>query len=213
MRVFLSPSQQEHNAYAGKLGVESTHSRRVCMAAAKVLKDAGLAVKVAADYTRLNEPNDYYSAIAESNRWVPDIHVAVHTNAGGGRGTYTYYTTTAGKTLARFIQKSIAPVSPGKEHDNGLRHTDGFAELNSTSATAVLTELEFHDWLQGAKYIDSHPTLLGEALANGILKYAGIKPNKHSTQQVQIRKLFLSLSAKEQEWVLKYAPRWHEQGG
>ncbi len=213
MKVFLSPSQQEHNAYAGKLGVESTHARRVCKTAASVLEEAGIAVKVAADYTRLNEPNDYYSAIGESNRWMPDIHVAVHTNAGGGRGTYTYWTSSAGKTLATFIQKAIAPVSPGKERDSGLRHTDGFAELNLTVATAVLTELEFHDWLQGAKFINAHPTLLGEALANGILKYGGIKPQKFTAQQVQIRKLFLSLNANEQEWVLKYAPRWHEQGG
>lgn len=213
MRVFLSPSQQEHNTYAGKLGVESTHARRVCNAAAKVLKDAGVIVKVCKDYTHLPEPIDYYSAIGESNRWNPDIHVAVHTNAGGGRGTYTYYTSSAGKTLAGFLQKAVAVVSPGKEHDSGLRHTDGFAELNLTLCTAVLIELEFHDWLTGAQYIASHPTLLGEALANGILKYAGIKPNKHSTKQVQLRKLFLSMSASEQEWVLKYAPRWHEKGG
>ncbi len=218
LRVCLSPSQQEHNPVTGGK-VESYHQRLVCnYAHQRLIGVDGIVSIVVPDYTRLNEPDDFLSAVNYSNRWGADIHLASHSNAGGSEGTDTFYCSAEGKKLAAAVQKRVGPVSPGK--DGGIHmQTAHWAELYSTHCPAILIEIAFHDNKADAYSIVHHPALYGVAMAEGILDYAGIVEDVHKPATKRIapkllhfRKEFLAMSQSEQDWVRRYIPRWDELG-
>lgn len=48
------------------------------------------------------------------------------------------------------------------------------SELNSTKAVAVYLEVEFHDTVEGAKWIIENTKTIGEAICKGVCNYFGI---------------------------------------
>ena len=94
--------------------------------------------------------------INESNAWGSDLHIPIHTNAFNGQtlgGTLVmiYSMDSENKKAGQAILDSVAPVSPGPDYT--LRANSSLAELNSTKAVAVYVEVEFHDTVEGAKWI------------------------------------------------------------
>jgi N-acetylmuramoyl-L-alanine amidase len=164
-KIFLSPSTQEHNAYKGG-GNEETEMRLVVNAAVPYLKKAGYEVKVGG--TASASAN-----VTEGNAWNPDIYIAVHSNAGGGDGTVTFYHSDSpkGKDLAGHLQAVMAPLSPGK--DDGVKANDGLIEIHGPHAPAALIEVGFHDNAAESAWIKANETTIGKALAKGILAYYG----------------------------------------
>lgn len=213
-RVYLSPSQQEHNVGVGDYGTEAARMRRICIMAASLLEGVpNLVVRVAPDYSRLDEPSDYMSAVADSNRWHADVHVAVHSNAGGAGadGTDTFYlaTSSRAKLLAASVQKRVAAVSPGS--DGGIHAQTGWAELASTRAVACLVELGFHTNKADALSIATQPGLYAAALADGVCDYLHIARRVTAPADPQYkaaRRAFLRLPKALREKFLRYAPKW-----
>ena len=168
-KIYLSPSNQDGNLYAYGNTNEMEQCNRIAEAAKKALERCGFTVKKAAKGQAMS------TSIAESNSWGTDLHIPIHTNAGGGNGTLVmvYNKTDKNMKLATPIYNEVQAVSVGTT-DYGIREYPALAELNSTNAAAVYIEVDFHDNTDIAKWIINNPTTIGEAIAKGVCKGYGV---------------------------------------
>lgn len=169
MKIYLSPSAQPANSYAAGNTNEQVQCNRIAEAAKTALVRCGFAVKKAP------EGQGYKENVDESNAWGADLHIPIHTNAGGGAGTVVYVHGGTAKQMqyAKPIYDEVQAASPGMT-DYGVRVNSGLYELGYTTATAVYVECEFHDRADLAAWIIEHTTELGEAIARGVCKGAGV---------------------------------------
>ena len=169
-KIYLSPSNQNGNLYAYGNTNECDQCNRIADAAKTALERCGFVVKKAP------KGQDMHKSIAESNSWGADLHIPIHTNAGGGNGTvvFVYNTKTTNLRFASPIYKAVQEVTPGKI-EYGVRENPGLAELNGTSATAVYIEVDFHDDKEIAKWLIENPKTVGEAIAKGVCAAYGEK--------------------------------------
>ena len=121
------------------------------------------------------EGQGYKDSVAESNAWGADLHIPIHTNAGGGAGTVVFVHGGTAKQMqyAKPIYDEVQTASPGTT-SYGVRVNSGLYELGYTTATAVYVECEFHDRADLAAWIIEHTTELGEAIARGVCTGAGV---------------------------------------
>lgn len=168
-KIYLSPSNQDGNLYAYGNTNEMEQCNRIADAAKTALERCGFTVKKAPKGQNMNV------SIAESNNWGADLHVPIHTNAGGGQGTvvFVYSNNTNNMKIADPVYQAVQSVTPGKT-DYGVRPNPGLAELNSTNAIAVYIEVDFHDNADIAKWLIGNPNAVGEAIAKGICKGCGV---------------------------------------
>lgn len=169
MKIYLSPSAQPANSYAAGNTNEQVQCNRIAEAAKTALVRCGFAVKKAP------EGQGYKENVDESNAWGADLHIPIHTNAGGGAGTVVFVHGGTAKQMqyAKPIYDEVQATSPGTT-DYGVRVNSGLYELGYTTATAVYVECEFHDRADLAAWIIEHTTELGEAIARGVCKGAGV---------------------------------------
>ena len=169
MKIYLSPSAQPANNYAAGDTNEQTQCNRIAEAAKSALERCGFAVRKAP------EGQGYKDSVAESNAWGADLHIPIHTNAGGGAGTVVFVHGGTAKQMqyAKPIYDEVQTASPGTT-DYGVRVNSGLYELGYTTATAVYIECEFHDRADLAAWIIEHTTELGEAIARGVCIGAGV---------------------------------------
>lgn len=169
MKIYLSPSAQPANSYAAGNTNEQVQCNRIAEAAKTALVHCGFAVKKAP------EGQGYKENVAESNAWGADLHIPIHTNAGGGAGTVVFVHGGTAKQMqyAKPIYDEVQAASPGMT-DYGVRVNSGLYELGYTTGTAVYVECEFHDRADLATWIIEHTTELGEAIARGVCKGAGV---------------------------------------
>ena len=169
MKIYLSPSAQPANSYAAGNTNEQVQCNRIAEAAKTALVRCGVAVKKAP------EGQGYKENVDESNAWGADLHIPIHTNAGGGAGTVVFVHGGTAKQMqyAKPIYDEVQAASPGTT-DYGVRVNSGLYELGYTTATAVYIECEFHDRADLATWIIEHTTELGEAIARGVCIGAGV---------------------------------------
>jgi len=173
--VYLSPSTQEHNRGYGGYGTEEQRMNEVADVTQQALERHGLTVY-------RNKPEwTLQQVVADSNAKRPDVHFAIHSNAGGGRGceVYCHRFGGGGEKLARAVYEELSPLTPTS--DRGVK--EGYNlfgpgvhlyELAETNAPAALVEIAFHDNPDDAQWIISHIEAIGTALAKGILNYFSI---------------------------------------
>lgn len=164
-KIYLSPSNQDGNMYAYGNTNEMEQCNRIAEATKKALERCGFIVKKAPKGQPMK------TTITESNKWKPDLHMCIHTNAGGGAGTMcmVYSTSSDNMKYAKPIYEAVQSVTIGKTN-YGIRSYPELAELNSTNAIAVYTEVDFHDDKNIAKWLIENPTTIGEAFAKGVCK-------------------------------------------
>ena len=169
MKIYLSPSAQPANNYAAGDTNEQAQCNRIAEAAKYALERCGFAVRKAP------EGQGYKDSVAESNAWGADLHIPIHTNAGGGAGTVVFVHGGTAKQMqyAKPIYDEVQTASPGTT-SYGVRVNSGLYELGYTTATAVYVECEFHDRADLAAWIIEHTTELGEAIARGVCTGAGV---------------------------------------
>lgn len=166
MKVYLSPSSQKENAYATGKTNESSVCKKIAIAAETALKRNGYSVK------RGSTDKTVSQRVKESNEWGADLHVPIHTNAGGGDGTLVMcFTGCTGNKYVKAIYAEVAALSPGK--DDGIKVRTNLAEITDTVALCVYVECEFHDDTDLANWIITHTTEIGEAIARAICKADG----------------------------------------
>ena len=169
MKIYLSPSAQPANNYAAGDTNEQAQCNRIAEAAKSALERCGFAVRKAP------EGQGYKENVDESNAWGADLHIPIHTNAGGGAGTVVFVHGGTAKQMqyAKPIYDEVQAASPGTT-DYGVRVNSGLYELGYTTGTAVYVECEFHDRADLAAWIIEHTTELGEAIARGVCIGAGV---------------------------------------
>jgi N-acetylmuramoyl-L-alanine amidase len=173
--VYLSPSTQESNIGCGEYGTEEKRMNEVADVTQQVLERHGITVY-------RNKPEWTLSqVVADSNARKPDVHFAIHSNAGGGRGceVFCHRLGGSGERLARAVYEELSPLTPAGDRDvkegyNFYGPGKHMYEMAKTDAPAALVEVAFHDNPDDSQWIMSHIAEIGTALAKGILKYFGI---------------------------------------
>ena len=165
-RIYLSPSNQYANTYSYGSTTEMEQCNKIAVAAETALKRCGFTVK------RAPKGQNMYTSIYESNNFMADVHVCIHTNAGGGKGTYVFVYSTAEAKMkyARPVYNELVRLTGV---GRGIK-TNDLAEINQTNAKCVYSECEFHDNATLAKLIINNTTKIGEAIAKGLCSAFGV---------------------------------------
>lgn len=174
-KVYISPSHQGNNPYAGGHGSEAYWMEQVGVRVERLLHLSDVE-------TKMSDPHLSLAGVCNgSNNFTPDCHIAIHSNAGGGEGTEIWYFpfSEKGKRLAECVYKYVAPLSPGR--DRGIKANDTYYELKNTDAPAVIVEIEFHDKETLARWITEHVDEIAKAIAQGIADYLGVRLRQEET--------------------------------
>ncbi len=172
--VFLSPSTQEWNPYING-GTEEQYMNIIADKMEPYLRSSGI------EFTRNNPAKDVRGAINDSNRGSYDVHLALHSNAGGGqfagklRGIDVYYSpySSLSRQLAQIIVNNMEYIYPDPSKVNTLP-TTSLGEVTRTRAVAVLAELGYHDNLADAEWIKANLDAIARGLVQSLCDYFGI---------------------------------------
>src|SRR6185312_13946303 len=167
--IYLSPSTQERNIGVGKYGTEEERMNQLADIVQPLLQYNGFTVY-------RNKPSmTLEQVVQDSNSKIGsnDIHLALHTNAGGGEGTEIFYYTGSkdGERLSKTIYDEVAPITPSR--DRGVKHNKVFRELNGTKGIATLLEVIFHDNKADADFMINNMEKVAIAVVKGVCKYTG----------------------------------------
>lgn len=165
-RIYLSPSAQENNVGAGSYGTEEQRMNQLCDLVEQKLKGRYQIYR--------NRPEmSLQQIVADSNAKRPDVHLALHSNAGGGKGCECWICAKGGQAekLAQQIYRQITAISPFA--GRGVKVSKTLYEVNKTAAPAVILEAEFHDNEKGAAWIVEHMEQIAQAVAQGVTEHFG----------------------------------------
>lgn len=111
-------------------------------------------------------------AIAQSNSYDADLHIGIHTNAGGGQGVEAIYYSAMGAKAAKAL---ITPLVGLFGNRIPLTYENkSLEELNSTKAVAVILEIGFHDFKNDAEIIHNKVNDIAQFLKDGLYSYYNI---------------------------------------
>jgi len=164
--IYLSPSAQENNVGAGGYGTEEQRMNQLCDLVEQKLKGRYKIYR--------NRPEmSLQQIVADSNGKKPDIHLALHSNAGGGKGCECWICAKGGQAekLAQKVYGKVTSISPFV--GRGVKASKSLYEVNKTTAPAVILEAEFHDNEKGAAWIVEHMEQIAEAIAQGVMEHFG----------------------------------------
>ena len=169
LKIYLSPSDQLSNPYAAGGTNEAVQCRRIAAACASALERNGFEVR--ANFS--DGENAMYERVRESNAWGADVHLCIHTNAGGGRGCVVFVASKNEKRMkyAQPVFEELDAITPYRSV-YGVREKL-FYEIRNTAAPCVYCECEFHDSPELARWIIAHTEDIGEAICRGLCRAAG----------------------------------------
>lgn len=169
-KIYLSPSDQTSNKYAAGNTNEEKQCERIADACAIALKRCGFEVKN-------NKTSSMEARVSESNKWGADLHVPIHSNAFNKKVTGTrlfcWDKTGKGYKACKAIFAKLAPLTPGTSENISV-DTTLYEVRNATAPTAYI-EVDFHDVKSVASWIIENVEAIGEAIAEGICNYFGVK--------------------------------------
>lgn len=173
-KVFLSPSTQEWNPYPSG-GNEEYYMNLLADRMEPYLRSSGI------QFTRNDPGRNVQGAISDSNAGNYDVHLALHTNAGGGiyagrlRGIDIYYSPASqySEQLATIIANNLRDIYPLPDRSRALPTTT-LGEVTQTRAVAVLCELGYHDNPQDEAWIKGNLSAIAQNLVQSLCDYFGI---------------------------------------
>lgn len=182
IKIYLSPSNQFGNQYAAGRTNEMEQCNKIAEKTQVALKRCGFDVKKAPKGQEMDV------SIKESNDWGADLHLPIHTNAGGGNGTVVFVFKSDQKHHAKAdpIYNCVQAITPGKV-DYGVRAEKNLAELNSTNALAVYIEVDFHDNKKIAEWIIQNTECIAEAITKGVCTAYKVKYKAPQTNVYRIQ--------------------------
>lgn len=168
-KVFLSPSNQYDNRYAYGNTTEGVQCGKIAKACKEALERSGVTVKLMHD-------ESMQERCQASNAFGADLHVPIHTNAFNRkvRGTRMFCFNSSGEGMkaCKAIFNRLAPITPGTSEN--IRVDASLYEVRVPAAPTAYIECEFHDSVEGAKWIVENTNKIGEAIARGICDYFGV---------------------------------------
>lgn len=173
-RVFLSPSTQEWNKY-----VTGGNEEQYMNMLANLMEPYMLASGIS--FTRNDPARNVNGAIQDSNNGWYDVHLALHTNAGGGqyagvtRGIEIYYSPYSdySRRLATIIANNMETIYPIPSKVSTIP-TTSLAEVTRTRAVAVLAELGYHDNYEDEAWIKNNLETIARTMVQSLCDYFGI---------------------------------------
>lgn len=173
-KVYLSPSLQEYNPYAGG-GNEEYYMNLITDAMEPYLTASGI------QFARNSPDMTLSQAIAASNASGADLHLAIHSNAAppnaAGRYTgadiYYYPTSVNGKRFAQILQSNYKRIFPDPSNVD-IIPTTTLAEVRRTTAPSALIEVGYHDNPTEAQWIRDNINNIGRNLAQSVAEYFGV---------------------------------------
>lgn len=175
-KVYLSPSNQDGNLGVKSVGYtnEEKEMNDLSNYIGKRLKDYNIKVY-------RNNPNGNINLwVADSRYYGADLHIAIHSNASTNhtsKGVETWINDQTSDTysLANMIQSDLMNIYYDKENGNrGVKYSNGALGETRMPKFGILVEVAHHDYLEDAKWIMDNKELIGNTIADSILKYFGI---------------------------------------
>lgn len=188
-KVYLSPSNQTENRYAYGNTNEAEQCGRIADACRAALERSGVTVK-------LGHMPSMQEKVRASDAFGAELHIPIHTNAFNGSvmGTRMFcYNTGKGMAACKAIFARVAPLSPGTSES--IQVNPKLYEVRVPKAPTAYIECEFHDTVEGARWIVENAAAIGEAIAHGICDYFGVaykaaeqpkpaRPEQHATDKL-----------------------------
>ena len=176
-KIYLSPSNQDGNTYATGNTNEMEVCYKIATETSKCLKEYGFEVKVA------NKGQSNPTSISESNSWGADLHIPIHTNAGGSKGCLAilYSYDSENVNVAKPILSKLKDVIPSKTSKGYFTYADimgnksaQLKELSDTDAIGCYLECEFHDNKEYAQWLINNTSVVAKAICDGVCEYYGV---------------------------------------
>lgn len=149
-------------------------------------------VKVICSRTK-DENDPVAQEVIEANESEADLAFSIHTNAGGGNGSESFYYSTSekGKRLAELCEKHTKAIG---QNSRGIKEGDKLYFIRKTNMTAVLSECAFIDNDTDNNIIDTSAERkkFGVAYAKAILEYFGIAYKAASTTKTTSTSIYYS---------------------
>lgn len=166
IKLYLNPSVQYTNSYASNLGNEGTIMNEI----SNILEDLLIQHTNIEIYSNNKLPGlALVDSVNESNNIAVDYHLALHSNAGGGKGSEGWYTKSS-YNFTKSIIDSLQEILPYPTR--GLKDgSKNLYELKNTTANACLIEILFHDDENQAKFLVNHEQEVAEAIYDGVVNY------------------------------------------
>lgn len=172
-KVFISPSNQYFNRYASGNGNEGLFMNLLADIAVPYFVLNGV------ETARRDKDSTVQDAIAESNSYRPDLHIALHSNAspesssGQNSGPEIYYFNGSqrGRSAAEAIARRIRNIYPDPDNVKIIPVVDELAEVRGTVAPTVYVEVGYHDNPDDEAWIVNNLDSIARAIVLGTLDY------------------------------------------
>lgn len=171
-KIFLSPSDQFENTYAGGNTNEGEQMGLLAEKLAPILRRCGFEVKIVHRSTLANK-------CKLSDAWGADLHLPLHSNAFNGTvsGTRVMCMRTVdgmlGYEYSKNIFKQLDAVTPGTSSNISERPI--LYEIQTPQAPTVYVEVDFHDVPMVANWIIHNLDVIADAIARGVCDCFGVQ--------------------------------------
>lgn len=162
-KIYISPSDQWSNLTALPGVSEAKQCKMIADECNEILTRHGYIVKVGDN----SKEKSYTTRVKESNDFKADLHICIHTNAGGGSGTLVLcHPSRINNAYVNSIYERVATLTPSK--DKGVYARTDLYEINKTNALCVYIEVDFHDNQTSENWIYSNIENIALAICKGI---------------------------------------------
>ena len=169
-RVFISPSDQVKNTYAGGGTTEAIQCGKIGIATKAALERCGFEVQLL-QYATMAEK------CAASDAFGAELHMPIHSNGFNGSvtGTRIFYGCegSEGHRAATAILATLGPVTPGSP--DMVQAYPALYEIRMPKAPTAYIEADFHDVRAVADWIVDHTKDIAEAICKGVCDYFGVE--------------------------------------
>lgn len=164
VKVYINPSVQVNNIYANGLGTEAKNMNDIAELMMEKLEKYNSYI----DATSNSSYKTLSNSVKESNNLQSDIHLALHTNAGGGKGSEIF--TKNNTAFARKMYQGFNTL--GNFNERGVKDGNHLYEVkNSTASHVALIEFLFHDNATEAQFIVSHKDEIATNLVDSLMEF------------------------------------------
>lgn len=169
-KVFISPSDQVKNTYAGGGTTEAIQCGKIGIATKAALERCGFEVQLL-QYATMAEK------CAASDAFGAELHMPIHSNGFDGKvsGTRIFYHSDGGEghKAAKAILATLGPVTPGAP--DMVQAYPALYEVRVPKAPTAYIEADFHDVQAVADWIVDHTQDIAEAICEGVCDYFGVE--------------------------------------
>ena len=170
-RIFISPSEQFANVYAGMQTNEGEQMGKLGILLAEQLREKGHEIMMMHEYSM-------YQKVMAADAFGADLYICLHSNAYNnqvsGCRIFTWDSESEGYKAGNLILEHLGPLTPG--YPDKICPNPGLYEVRMPTAPVIYIEVDFHDVAHIARWITEHLAEIAVAIAAGVYDYLGEAP-------------------------------------